>query len=445
VEVLAVNPRTVIVAFDIKKTDASFGAYDQLSAKDKILLVAKKIRETCEALRNKEPQAKLYFAWREYGITEKNSRFVSPETNDFFKKTMLELNSEFPNLTIVSGTMATREHVAGDEYQTRLDQIEKDYEQHQWIRAKEEASGAHQSQIVLELKKIDELKKSNQSSGINFVRNTCSIFRGGDIWEHDKTVPFMETKDHDQKQERKESASSDGLENLASIFQPGNDKNSSPMHDEVGVEICREHMFGVLSRACEQSVDEKKSNTPQIHFIVSDHVKLNLNNIRGDFVVQLDGVNDASLMATAESKKNVVLYQVNLLDKALTLKGPMQPFHPVSLKIINILNKAIIQFPEKHEKRLALVNIRDIFGNSQPDAKNMFDCLNSLIKAHTPELTKKEGKCASLFRMFTKALPDAKKVCIEILTLAKREKDALSLQDSKMDSHSLKGENTKLV
>src|SRR5262245_40027671 len=104
--------KIAVVALDINRSDDAFDEYEKLSGEEKIKYVEKRIKDICEQLKDKEPDAMWVVTWREYGITEggPESRSISNELKKQFKAAMLDLTRAYPNLTILAGTVSTQKH-----------------------------------------------------------------------------------------------------------------------------------------------------------------------------------------------------------------------------------------------------------------------------------------------------------------------------------------------
>ena len=119
-------------------------------------------------------------------------------------------------------------------------------------REKERDIAHHQ--FTLHLRKVEDVLENKEVEGVDVARNTIYLFQGGNVSRHDKVTPFLETQmeegadeDEEKKQEEKHHYT---------VFQPAKRKKQNALFTfidpttqqpvSIGIEICREHSFGVL-------------------------------------------------------------------------------------------------------------------------------------------------------------------------------------------------------
>lgn len=420
--------RIVIVGLDIKRNDPKYSSFKKLSSDEKIQLLIKNLRKICNNLQAKEPKAMWIIAWREFGaVTESDSRFISNKVKNQFKKEILNLTKDYPQLIVVAGAVASKKHFPTLEYKQRLDTIQKSYEEHRWIQEKEEVAVREVSSITLELHKIDRAKRQSNMPGIDVIRNTCYVFSGDQVMRHDKNAVYFESLDDSEEADTRMDTKAEFNPKTEMVVQPGKGRNKSPVIElkkpeiRIGIEMCREHGVGVLQHSCPE-------NKPFIHFILSDSTALNLNHLHGVYVVHLDSVRNTQFLVTKQQLKKspqVLFYPVNYFDELqYDLKMPIDPEYPAVIKIYNLLNGAIDQFPENDKRRKALEEIRNILGSSNVANSNLFDCLKALFKLNDNILfakDKDEGLLKNLKNsLFGKSLPDIQKLAGIVLGIAKQ-------------------------
>ena len=66
-----------MVDLDLGLRDKEFKPYTKLSVDQKIALFSERIKAICEQLKDKEQTANWIVMWREYAITNTNSKFIA--------------------------------------------------------------------------------------------------------------------------------------------------------------------------------------------------------------------------------------------------------------------------------------------------------------------------------------------------------------------------------
>ncbi|RUR10409.1 hypothetical protein [Legionella sp. km772] len=165
---------TVVIALEMMRTDSiALREYENLSASKKIQLISERIEVICKQLSRQFPNDLWIIGWREYGITEAQSRFISEETLAYFKESMLRLTTTYPNLAILAGTVAVKRHFAHAKYQERLPKILEEYANLDELRANEgdASSIRRQKEGILELEK--QRTATHSTSGVDVISNSC--------------------------------------------------------------------------------------------------------------------------------------------------------------------------------------------------------------------------------------------------------------------------------
>lgn len=370
---------TAIVALDINSEDPNFESYNKKSADEKINFIANRIEKICEELNKKEPDSQWIVAWREYGITEADSKFISNESKKLLKEKMTALTEKFPKLTILSGTVATNKYVNEEKYQTKVSSLEQQYKKSEWIDQEEtkkekKEEGTSDPQFSLHRDLIKK-KYKKASEGTNIVRNTSYIFSSGKcIARHDKTSPYYETSDSTEWHKRLNPFKRYKTMVKNTLFQAGN-KQENPSHivlssgDVLGLELCREHFLGVL----------KKNNQEQLiktdfHFVLGYQIEVQLDKIQADYFVLLDNTIKPQLIIAKDLNEAelhqlpVRLYQNDLLTDVnnlnLELQGPLTPLS-MNAKEINSLfdkieEKIVAQYSEEQKFKFEDIKIEFI-------------------------------------------------------------------------------------
>jgi hypothetical protein len=300
-------PNIAVVGIDINKIADAKNEYKSLSAEKKILLIQDAIISICEDLKKQELTGKLQpnsmwiIGWREYGITEADSKFVTSKTKAFLKETMNNLVDKYKQLNIIAGTVASKRRVSKQlflaSYETIKNRI-KDYQE----------KGLHS---LVDNSHIDRVKDLATEAGVDLVRNTCFVFPKK---VRSKAIGHFETLDYKED-----------TPNTTMAFYPGKEANFTlelkhPNQKDIvkiGIEICFEHLNGALRRIHKKPVD--------IHFILSDHVKLNIEHANGSNTIFLDS-KEPLMYLTNQDLDNLSLsfYRFDLLNSLRTKLVPIE-------------------------------------------------------------------------------------------------------------------------
>jgi hypothetical protein len=188
----------------------------------------------------------------------------------------------------------------------KFNQIERTYEAHEWI-ADVEMDNQEDSMYGSSMQHFIEV--SNQPTSMHYilVRNTAYVFTNGEcVARHDKVAPYYELGDAPRPNE---------------LFQPATKKRHSPYIKlkfadgttlPIGVEICREHLVGVLKRECMRI---NKNQNPVIHFLLSNWISSCNKHVVGDYFMHVDSEEIHSVVAKSDNQQvQVVQYRNNLFD-----------------------------------------------------------------------------------------------------------------------------------
>lgn len=160
--------RTVVVSLDINANDPQFEDFASLDEFQKIAFIKKRIQEICEKL---DPNDNWTIAWREMGIHDTNMKLTSNTAKKALKKEFSELSWQYPNLTIVAGTVVTKKTTSLIKPETLLSY----YEKHTHL---------HDDLDFIEHKKpLEDFieSKKTTTAPIDVLRNTCYIFKSAPI------------------------------------------------------------------------------------------------------------------------------------------------------------------------------------------------------------------------------------------------------------------------
>lgn len=317
-----------LVVFDID-SDKSF---KKLKAVEKIELIKNRLHETCRILQKQNPRATWIVSWREYGIRERNTNSISNKIKNKFKKNMLSISKQYPNLIIIAGTVLVRKkrnvsHLEKiKDYYSKLqwaDDIEKEENDHEFKQ--------HKKQIEILSKKINEEKLKK----IRVTSNKARVYYHGIEKRHGKTTPFDENRNISD-----------------AIYQPGKDKNLDPVividewphYFSIGIDICREHlnMFQYLKYTVENENDGQK---PLLHFIISATIDLDLKSVCAKLgAVHVDSKHSPKLvLSRGYLKQNIAisLYQCHVMTPIKNLIDPITPEYPIQYKLLDQIEELI--------------------------------------------------------------------------------------------------------
>jgi len=339
-----------IVAINLRSQDDRYARYQQDSAIKKIHFLSQLIQRLCAELTLKAPQSMWIVGWREYGVTGANTRTITSAEKAAFKQVMLKLTQRYRQLTIIAGTVASIKSFKNYLCKKRLRQIREFYASSAWISQLENNSevGCEYEQ---HLKQVLSFQKM-QLARINVLRNTAYVFQHQQIYRHDKCAPFAENID---------------LDNQIipfTIWQPAKDKNRSAVFNlthpisgkpvSIGVEICREHVFGVL-KSMDADID--------LHFLLSASMHIKTRMLAAPWTVHLDKYYSTKLVKNLNQPSNfmVDIHETHPLKRSQPiLRGPIKILVPFEHRIICALNETITNLSDQPYKlTLKLIALRD--------------------------------------------------------------------------------------
>ena len=426
------NSKIVIVALNNNQRDPSretFMDFYALSADQKINIIKQRIINICTELKRSEPDALWLIVWREYGVCGQETIYLTNKERRYLKDEMTALTEQYPQLGILAGTVSSRKYYT--RVNEKLQMLNQAYQQPEYEQIKKiEAIGTkieedgqflnHESQF----RKVEQTTKTD-TKGIFVVRNTAYFFNQGILyWRHDKITPFEEIEPKSQD-----------------IYQPATKKNRScllhmkhPVTGQelvFGIEICREHSFGLLQK----EVLVSKLSKPLVHFVVGHGTRLQLEHICGTYSLLLDVLKKPRLVQVNQqniTKDEIVLYQHNILVEAQELYGPLIPLYPFALHVFDKIDEVLFQFPENHQTRKMLLLLRKNLQDFSEDISSdlFYECIT--VNLRSEEFLKKlysEEEINSKFinrilSLWNKPVPNMKVWVSEMLAMLSKEKCA---------------------
>lgn len=282
-------PNIVVVALDISQDDPGFDLFTSQAFDVQLAILALKIREICRIFTiEKADQDQWIIAWREYGLTHTKFRYLTQQQKSRLKHDMSQITMEYPKLTIIAGSIATKRLVKN------LDKIRGAILEN---CAQREITNVSEAQLI-------------EQELLFLIRNTSYVFSNKKcIARCDKVFPVNETKYiHKSKYAR---------------FRPGNnDGSGSYINQNIGIEICADHVAGVLSSYTSSSqFIELKREVPCIQFVLSASTTLKMQHCVSPYVIHIDCTHPTSLLRTSsETNTNVSLYSYNVLSQRSVLR-----------------------------------------------------------------------------------------------------------------------------
>jgi hypothetical protein len=376
------SSRIALVALNLHTIDKHYANFSLLDNDEKIHRLEQRIKLLCEQLKKNEPDSMWIIAWKEHGIF----KAVDAQVKQLFKNRLKNLTQQYPNLTIIAGTLLTQK--SSDSLE-KLNVIEAYYKKNAWVK-NEEKNHWQQSEFESEENQIAVAKNLAPNIEYAIFRNTCYIFHGDKTCVRDKITPFEETQTSYSQQ-------------LIKVYQPGNKKSAASLFEVIhpttntticfGVEICRENLFSVL----------KKTNTeqPLIHFLLSDTLPLNVHHAHGDYVLQLDSDYTPKLLylgkenAKQAGVASIVLYQNNLANRADNiLQGPFESIYPFEKKVVDLLDDFLWHHVSNQYSAILELKNKFIKESGRCDETNTYHILSGLLLdwKNNKELSGKEKK-----------------------------------------------------
>ena len=344
--------KTVTICLEMlpKKDSINFRS---MTAKGKIKLIAKNIASICDQMREVEPKALWVIGWREFAITEgAHTKHVSQNVLDFFDQTMTELSNKYPNLAIVGPLASAKkfrdEAVIEHKAEKVIENFEEDYA---WIRsiearnAKKDRQVSHHTQRAIDIITIPP-------KSVTVFRNSVYVYQNGRKQKIRKKAPYLETvkvveRYYDHRTFLFKPATKNTQNPIVTLIHPES-KKSIP----VGIELCREHYIGVLKKLA--------TVEPVLHIVVSDTVFLNPRHLYGNYVIPFSSTYQTQLIQLKEHPEHKVdLYRYNLLRLDKFLYGPLQPFYPLELKILDFLREVMNELNKKHPGYIILNKVKE--------------------------------------------------------------------------------------
>lgn len=374
---------TLYVALDINRRSEGAFAYSLLTPKEKIDRIVQRIDLICSNLKKDHAEKMWEIGWREYGIAgadffEKIANLaISLQDKNYMIEQMSNLVKKYPQLRIDAGTVLVERSL----YEVESKLIEKikreqaaakplksslEYEKEMWLKVLNkqlEYYDAHpdydgnfefenhcldikavmwQVGIANDIHSLKELIgririRSNTSYSIYADLNETESKSASDevaikIDTYRKSAPFQETLRP--------------FFCYYQLYRPGSYKTHQQIFQVRGQtrrrKICLE---GVFPNA---SIDSVK---PDIDVLVSDSTHFRMYNLKtgGRYIIHLDSAFKPRLIMTEKDKSKLVplqLYEVDLLSQDTVLRGPLEPFYPIELTLLEQLDDAIAEYQE---------------------------------------------------------------------------------------------------
>lgn len=415
--------RINIVAIELLKEMAGYESYQVQNAGEKIQYLAETIEKITLQLIEKYPNDIHIFVWRENGISNGNSRYLTVEDEEILKEFFGCLAQKYKSIVIIAGSISVKKAKAT--YKSPLfNKLKRQFGTPLMneIMFRENEMALHMEhqidvdscyQVDLHYNNIIEAEKKYAADfkEVSTVRNTAYVFQGGEIFRHDKVAPFFEGQ-------------LDTGQCVDALFKPAKSKTSSPFITlmnpfsnkkiSICVEICRENSVSYAKNL------QHKSHFPQvdIQFLLSATVEPTLEGICGEFFLHVDSVNPVALVKLGDSPLNIQLIKVNDL-KIEKICEPISAKYFIHGKIYDQINKVIKELPDSDLKHKILIGIqkkiRDSFALYHDNAGKM---IVGELEKYKDIFTGKSESAQTMFDYYLQKFSEQPKVeWLEILFL----------------------------
>lgn len=296
-------PKTVVVGIDLYAHSAfTPDIFKEKTFDEQLNEMSGYIQKICQELDSKEKDAEWIIVWKEYGLTNKESIFIDVNQKARLKEVMSALTKDYPQLTIVSGTVATKKTIHA------MDSSKIDHDKRQKIIDAYGENTYLDSFEDAEVNRVRDhaLKTVNLPGFFSVVLNSAYVFNGGNcIHRHDKTASWQETGNL-----------------LNAVFRPGKGTaRSAYINKKYGIEICREHHFDTLNNDIKNEGDEP----PLIQFVLSSPVELTAKHMASPHMINLDchrGVRWCTEVDKSNSEVDVYKFDPRSMTPALEVVQP---------------------------------------------------------------------------------------------------------------------------
>jgi len=316
-------PNIKAVVLDISKHDKNkFLSFSDQEFDKQLEILKTKIYEVCSKLdKEKSDQDQWYIVWREYGLTHKGYRFLTQQQKNKLKEVMCAITKEYQKLTIIAGSVATQRLV---NRHTQSEKIKGSVIEDEFGRTTD----------------ISTIPPNQLTDILTLVRNTSYVFFNGKcIDRHDKCVGLLETKNIVCEETK------DSTQKTTVVYRPGNKEKNGPYikQKNIGVELCIEHADGVMMSYMYDDDDmELKLDVPDIQFVASASITLNMRSFLSPIIIQADSLHPPTLIINnSETNINVSLQSYDVLSEKSALCD-IEPHivknHEIVSRLLTILN-----------------------------------------------------------------------------------------------------------
>ncbi len=311
-------PGPTVVALEIlqRYNEDAYSSLEKESFDNQLNIFTNKIKEICKKLDEENASKPWIIAWREYGLTDGNergipNRYLSLDQKRKLKDEMSQLTKDYPQLTIIAGTVATQRPI----HPEKKPEVEQEVKTEADEQSKKQSDKIHKLKEAIEKPVYEDYEAATAKAKTKLrtllmmndffvVKNTSYVFSNGScIAKHDKTVQFEETAGFEPADKV--------------IFKPGKAKSHNPVINEnIGIEICAEHGDGYMRQHIEVTHQPK----PLIQFILSASKNFDEQNFVSPYAVHIDSEYKTQLITNIRKQDaEVTLYTCNVLSDTASL------------------------------------------------------------------------------------------------------------------------------
>lgn len=372
---------TLYVALDINRRSEGAFAYSLLTPKEKIDRIVQRIDLICSNLKKAHPEKMWEIGWREYGIAgadffEKTANLaISLQDKNYMIEQMSNMVKKYPQLRIDAGTVMVERNLFEVENKL-IDKIKRE----QAAAKPPKSSFECEKEIWLKvLNKQLEYYDAHPDYDGNFqFENHCLDIKAV-IWQVSNAKDIHSLKELiDRIKIRSNTSYSIYAESSETELKGRSDeisikidayRKSAPFEETLRPFFCYYQLYRPGSYKTHQQIFQIRGQTrrrkicleetfendsidsvkPDIDVLVSDSTYVRIFNLKtgGRYIIHLDSEFKPRLIMTEKDQSKLVplqLFEVDLLSEDTVLKGPLEPYYPIELTLLEKLDDAIAEY-----------------------------------------------------------------------------------------------------